>query len=492
MKQIYSLLACLSVLLLSCHINSEKTGLSVEADLANTNIQGQPRFAVLYVTAKNTNDRLNLNDTLTFENLPQPDEKFPTIMVDPDKRFQTIEGFGGAFTDASAETFYKLPKAKQDEIINAYFSEKEGIGYTLCRTHINSVDFSSKSYAYDEVPGDTALTSFSIDHDRQFRIPMIKAALEKSNNKIKIFASPWSPPGWMKTNNNMLHGGKLKPEYQEVWANYFIRFIKEYNSEGIPIWGLTVQNEPMSVQTWESCIFTGDDECNFVKNYLGPTLEKNNLSNVNLMIWDHNRGIMYQRAKAVYDDPEASKYVWGMAFHWYVGNHFENVRLVHDSYPDKKLLFTEATVASFNRDRINEWHWGEQCALSMIMDLNNWAVGWVDWNLIVDENGGPNHVGNFCMAAVIGDTQKGEVLYMNSFYYIGHFSKFIRPGAKRIISSSNNDQLLSTSFINPNGEIVVVVLNQTEKDIEFKTWIARKSAQTTSFAHSILTLIIST
>jgi glucosylceramidase len=200
---------------------------------------------------------------------------------------------------------------------------------------------------------------------------------------------------------------------------------------------------------------------------------------------------MYQRAKSVYDDPEAAKYVWGMGFHWYVGDHFDNVRLVHDSYPDKKLLFTEGTVASFDKNRINGWHWGEQYASSMIMDLNNWAVGWVDWNLLVDETGGPNHVGNFCMAPVIGDTQKGEVLYMNSFFYIGHFSKFIRPGARRVTSSSNDDRLLSTAFINPDGKIIVVVLNQTGKDIEFKTWITGKSAQTTSLAHSILTLVIS-
>lgn len=492
MKQIYFLLVCLLVFLLSCQTNQREKKLSAKLDSLETYTKVLPQRAILYVTAKNTAYRLHLKDTLAFENLPQPDEMFPTIMVDPDKRFQTIEGFGGAFTDATAETFYKLPKEKQDEILNAYFSVEEGIGYSLCRTHINSCDFSSESYAYDEVPGDTAFTHFSIEHDKQFRIPLIKAALKKTNNHLKIFASPWSPPAWMKTNNKMLHGGKLKPEYLNTWAKYYVRFVEEYGSEGIPIWGLTVQNEPMSVQTWESCIFTGEDECNFVKNHLGPTLKKNNLSKVNLIIWDHNRGIMYQRAKSVYDDPEAAKYVWGMGFHWYMGDHFDNVRLVHDSYPDKNLLFTEGTVASFDKNRVNEWQWGEQYALSMIMDLNNWAVGWVDWNLLVDETGGPNHVGNLCMAPVIGDTKKGEILYMNSFFYIGHFSKFIRPGARRIISSSNNDKLLSTAFINPDGKIIVVVLNQTEKDIEFKTWIMGKSAKTTSLAHSILTLVIST
>lgn len=487
MNPLNSLLVCLVVLFFSC-----KPGQSSKELTANPEIfsKVQPQKAAVFVTAQNTNDRLQPKDTLSFVNFPQPEEMFPTILVDPDKRFQTIEGFGGAFTDAAAETFYKLPKKQQDEILNAYFSSKEGIGYSLCRTHINSCDFSSDSYAYDDIPGDTALTHFSIAHDLRFRVPMIKAALAKADKPIKVFASPWSPPAWMKTNNNMLQGGSVKSEYLAAWAKYYVRFAEAYSSEGIPIWGLSVQNEPMAVQTWESCIYTGQDECDFIKNNLGPTLAKNNLSKINLIIWDHNRGIMYQRAKSVYDDPEAAKYVWGMGFHWYVGNHFDNVRLVHDSYPDKKLLFTEGTVASFDKRRLSEWQWGEQYAQSIMMDINNWAVGWIDWNLLVDEKGGPNHVGNYCMAPVIGNTRTGEVIYMNSFYYIGHFSKFVIPGARRIVSSSNDDRLLSTAFINPDGKIIVVVLNQTGNDIGFKTWLNGKSVQTNSPSHSILTLEI--
>jgi len=449
-----------------------------------------PQKAVTYVTARDTKDRLAQKEDLSFTDFPQPDEMFPTIMVDPGKKFQVIEGFGGAFTDAAAETFYKMPADKQQEILNAYFTSDKGIGYTLCRTHINSCDFSSGSYAYDEVPGDTLLEHFSIEHDEKYRIPMIQAALKTSGNNIKIFASPWSPPAWMKTNNNMLRGGKVKPEYLGAWARYYVRFIKEYGMQGIPIWGLTVQNEPMSVQTWESCIFTGEDERDFIKKYLGPTLVMNKMTDVKLMIWDHNRGIMYQRAKTVYDDPDASKYVWGMGFHWYVGNHFDNVRLVHDGYPDKKLVFTEGTPASYDEKRLGDWQWGEQYAESIIMDINNWASGWVDWNILVDEKGGPNHVGNFCIAPLIGNTKTGEIVYMNSYYYIGHFSRFVVPGARRIVSSSNDDRLLSTAFINPDGTIIVVLMNQTDRDIEFKTWLEGKAVQSKSPAHSILTMLI--
>ncbi len=440
-----------------------------------------------YLTAKGTSLRLTKSSEMGFENLMQPQENFPIIILDPNKTFQTIVGFGGAITDAAAETFYKLPKGKQDELLNAYFSN-DGIAYSLCRTHINSCDFSSSSYAYSDIPGDVNLENFSIAHDLKYRIPLIKKALE-ANRELQLFASPWSPPAWMKDNNDMLHGGKLKPEYFKTWADYFVRFLQEYRKEGINFWGLTVQNEPMAVQTWESCIYTAEEERDFVKKYLGPTLNKSEFSDTKLIVWDHNRGIMYQRAKVVYDDPEASKYVWGTGFHWYVGDHFENVKLHAEAFPDKNLLFTEGCAYPFNLDSINEWHWGETYGKSIINDLNNGAAGWVDWNILVDETGGPNHVNNFCFAPLIGNTKTGELLYMNSFYYLGHFSKFIRPGAKRIICSSNDDDLWATSFINSDGTIATVVQNATKTEKEFGVWVENKMIKTKSPANSIMTIV---
>ena len=289
------------------------------------------------MTAKATADRLSKKETLDVAPLDQPDEHVATIILDKDKTFQTVVGIGGALTDASAETFYKLPEAKQLEILTAFFDREKGNGFSLGRTNIHSCDFSSSSYTYAEVPGDTELKSFTIQHDLKYKIPFIKAAMAKAGKDFVVYASPWSPPAWMKTNNDMLHGGKLRPEYNQTWANYFVRFVQEFEKAGVPIWGLTVQNEPMAVQPWESCIFTAAEERDFVKHHLGPALEQAGLSRVKLMIWDHNRGLMYQRAKAVYDDPEAAKYVWGTGFHWYVGDHFENVRLVHDAWPDKAL-----------------------------------------------------------------------------------------------------------------------------------------------------------
>ncbi|UCH14610.1 MAG: glycoside hydrolase family 30 protein [Bacteroidales bacterium] len=446
--------------------------------------------AEIYLTAKGTDHRLTKLEQQEFSELVQPDESFPTIIIDPCKSFQTIVGFGGALTDASAETFYQLPGDKQSEILKAYFDAENGIGYTFCRVPIHSCDFSSESYAYTEVPDDTLLEHFSIEHDRKYKLPFIKKALEKAGNNMKIFASPWSPPAWMKTNNNMLYGGKLKPEYFQAWADYYVRFIDEYSDEDIPIWGLTVQNEPMAVQRWESCIYTAEEEKDFVKNYLGPTLNESEYPETKLIIWDHNRGIMYQRAKEIYDDPEASKYVWGTGFHWYVGDHFENVKLHYEAFPDKKLIFTEGCTYPFNIDSIYKWHWGERYGESVLHDLNNGASGWVDWNVLLNEQGGPNHVSNFCFAPVIGNTKTGEVHYMSSFYYMGHFSKFIRPGARRIICSSNYDDLLATAFLNTDNTIAVVVLNMKNKDINFKTWINKKFFETNSPAHSIMTILI--
>jgi len=481
------LLISLLLSLLSCSPTTEKASEDGSGEIIH-------KFSVTeatpYVTAKDSDNRLTKMEPLTFVDFAQPDEHFPAIMLDPKKTFQTVIGFGGALTDAAAETLAKLPEDKQEEVLTAYFDPEQGIGYNFCRTNINSCDFSSESYAYTEVEGDVNLEHFSIAHDLQFRIPLIKKAMALAGEEFTLFASPWSPPAWMKTNNHMLQGGKLKPEYYQAWADYFVKFIQAYEAEGVPVWGMTVQNEPMATQTWESCIYTAEDERDFVKNNLGPTLANNGLADKKVIIWDHNRGIMNQRAQVVYDDPEASKYVWGTGFHWYTGDHFQNVRLHAEAFPDKKLVFTEGCVYPFSWEHIDEWHWGERYGESILHDLNNGTVGWTDWNILLDETGGPNHVSNFCYAPVIGDTRSGELHYMNSYYYMGHFSKFIRPGAKRITCASNNDDLLATAFLNPDGKIAAVIMNMTDSKMDYKLWIEGKACTALIPAHAIITLII--
>ena len=451
------------------------------------------RDITVYTTADKTAFRLTATEKLTFKRLGQPLETQICVFVDPTKTGQTILGIGGALTDAAAETFAKIPVAKQREVLDAYFDPNKGIGYTLGRTHIHSCDFSSASYTYVK-EGDKALASFRVDHDRQFRIPFTKQAIATAGGKLTLFASPWSPPAFMKTNNDMLHGGKLKPEFYQAWANYYTKFIKAYEREGIPIWGTTIQNEPMATQTWESCIYTAEEERDFLKNFLGPTMKREGLGDRKIIAWDHNRDLIYQRVSTILADPKAAQYVWGIGFHWYEpwsggAMMFDNVRLVHETFPDKKLLFTEGTPASFKTEDIHKWTLGEYYGRSMINDFNDGAVGWTDWNILLDEQGGPNHVGNFCFAPVHADTRTGELIYTNSYHYIGHFSKFVRPGARKIASSPSRSALLSTAFVNPDGKVAVVVMNPTDEKISYFLWLAGDAAEVTSLPHSIQTLV---
>lgn len=450
--------------------------------------------AEVYTTADKTGLRLSRTGALEFHSFDQPLETQVCVFVDPKTTFQSFLGIGGALTDASAETFAKLPKDKQQEFLAACYDGEKGIGYTLARTNINSCDFSSGTYTYVNEK-DASLQSFSIDHDRKYKIPFIKQAMAAAGGNFKLYASPWSPPAWMKDNNNMLQGGKLLDEYRQSWADYYVRFIRAYEADGIPMWGLSVQNEPMAKQRWESCIFTAEEERDFIKQFLGPALYKAGMNNKKLIAWDHNRDLVYHRASTILDDPDAAKYVWGIGFHWYetwTGSEMQhdNVKKVTDAYPSANLIFTEGCIEKFTFGRLDDWTLGEKYGRSMINDFNTGTVGWTDWNVLLDERGGPNHANNFCFAPIIADTRTGELHYTNIYYYIGHFSKFIKEGAKRIAASSNRDKLLSTSFINPDGSVIIVVMNGSDEKLDYKLWMQNKAADATALPHSISTFVI--
>ena len=265
----------------------------------------------VYTTASETDLRLSLTNTTSFERATQAREDEVSIFVNPNKTFQNFIGIGAAITDASAEVFATLSKEKQEHFLKSYFHAEEGIGYSLLRTTIHSADFGRGSYTYitDE---DKELKTFSIEHDKKERIPMIKRATEAAGGEILLYASPWSPPAWMKSNKNMLQGGRLLNEYYDSWALYYTKFIKEYEKEGMPIWGITIQNEPMATQRWESCIYTAEEERDFLKNHLGRTMERAGLGNKKIVVWDHNRDLLANRSNTTLDDPEAAKYVWGV------------------------------------------------------------------------------------------------------------------------------------------------------------------------------------
>lgn len=450
--------------------------------------------AKVYVTAKDTNLRLTETGEVSFQDFGQPLETQVCVFLDPMNTFQTMIGIGGALTDASAETYAKLPENVQKEFLNAYYDSEEGIGYNFARTNIASCDFSSDSYAYVQ-ENDTTLETFNIEHDLKYKIPLIHAAISAADRPVHLFASPWSPPAWMKDNNDVLHGGKLLEKYKQAWAKHYVKFIKAYEKQGIPVWGISVQNEPMAVQKWESCIFTAEDERDFIKKYLGPTLERDGMKEVKLIAWDHNRDLVYQRASTILNDPEAAKYVWGIGFHWYetwTGSdmQFNNLRMTHEAFPNVNLLFTEGCVEKFSMDRVTDWKLGERYGYSMLNDFNCGSVAWTDWNILLDETGGPNHVGNLCFAPVHADTSTGKLIFTNSYYYIGHFSKFISEGSKRIATSTNRDKLQSTAFVNPNGKITAVVLNTSDDKISYKLCISGKATDLVSLPHSIMTIVL--
>jgi glucosylceramidase len=450
----------------------------------------------VYTTAHKSALKLSLTSEIAFLEFKQPLETDIDIVVRPNKEFQEFVGIGAALTDAAAETFYKLSEKNQELFLAAYFDQEKGIGYSLARTIIHSCDFSTESYTYVE-EGDTDLKTFSIAHDRKYRIPFTKRALKAAGGNLTMYASPWSPPAFMKTNNSMLKGGKLKKEFYQPWANYYSKFIKAYEKEGIPIWGLSIQNEPMAVQRWESCIYTAEEERDFLKYFLGPTLEKDGLGEKKIIVWDHNRDLLFQRASTILNDPAAAKYVWGTGFHWYEDwkdgtPMFKNVASVYEAYPDKKLIFTEGCNEGYDLERLEneDPRLAERYGKAMINDFNNGTVAWTDWNILLDETGGPNHVGNFCFSPVHGNTKTDVLTFTNTFYYIGHFSKFIRPGAKRISSVSSSNSILATAFKNEDNTIAIIAMNTTDTPLAYTVTIALKTAKLKLAAHSIQTIVL--
>ncbi|TXG39528.1 glycoside hydrolase family 30 protein [Seonamhaeicola maritimus] len=447
----------------------------------------------LYTTAEGTDLKLTETGAGTFQNTTQPLETEIAVFVNPEKSFQEFLGIGGAITDAAAEVFAKLSKDKQEELIDAYFSVA-GNNYNIIRTSIHSCDFSPYSFTYIE-EGDKELKTFSIDHDKEFRIPMIKKAMNLiGDNDLVFYASPWSPPAFMKSNRNMLQGGKLLPEYYQTWADYYVKFIQAYEKESIPVWGVTIQNEPMAKQRWESCIYTAEEERDFLKNYLGPTFDKAGFNDKKIVVWDHNRDLISHRANTIFEDPEAAKYAWGIGLHWYetwTGGEpkYDNLSNINESFPEKKILFTEGCQEKFDSNHYYRWSNAERYGSSMINDFNNGTVGWTDWNILLDETGGPNHVNNLCFAPVHADTRTNELIFTPSYYYIGHFSRFIEQGAHRISTTTSRSTLESTSFRNVDGEIVTVVLNRTDVAITYKLIVGKSEVILEIPKHAIQTII---
>ena len=442
-----------------------------------------PAGSVQVVQTAQPGDFLAAKANLTFGN--DDGSALPTVTVDSSQKYQSILGFGGAFTEATAYNLNKIGAPRRKVILNAYFNPFIGSGYTVCRTNLQSCDFCVAKYSYDTVPGDFALNNFSIQHETQWMIPTIKEAMTVPGAEIKIFASPWSPCAWMKTNNNMLNGGSLLPACADAWALFFVKYIQAMGLAGVPIWGVTIQNEPEATQTWESCIYTAASERDFLKNNLGPILAKNNVD-VKVMIFDHNKDHIVTWSSTIFGDTVAAKYAWGTAFHWYSGDQFENVATTHTNFPTKHLLATEQAWYLPNYS----WSNGQMYGHDILGDLNNWAEGWVDWNLVLDQNGLPRHDPNTgCAASVTTDFVKDSVIYNPSYFYIAQFSKYLRPGAVRLGCTSSSSTLEATTFRNTNGVVVVVVYNNSANSVSCKIKQGTQVIKPTIPSHAIADFI---
>lgn len=439
------------------------------------------------------------------------------IHIIPENKFQTITGFGGSFTESSAYLLNQLSKENRELILNAYFGS-EGAKYSLTRTHINSCDFSLKNYSYAPLKDDKELKSFSIEEDRDDIIPMIKEAMAISEEGFKIIASPWTAPPWMKDNDSYV-GGKLLPEYYETWALFFSKYLDAYKNEGIDIWALTVENEPLgNGNNWESMHFSAEEMRDFVNHHMGPKLE-NDGHEVKILAYDQNRDELIEWAEIIYQNEASSKYFDGFAIHWYASTYDyfpETLQQTHQMAPEKYLIQTEACVdAEVPHWKDDQWYWSKEAtdwgwdwaseetkhlhpkyvpvyryARDIIGCLNNHVDGWVDWNMVLDRQGGPNWFKNWCVAPVIVDPDQDEVYFTPLYHTLAHFSRFIRPGAVRIGFENPDDSLMITAAQNPDGTIAVVVLNMNEEPKNINLKLGEKSANLQVSAQAIQTIIL--
>lgn len=440
------------------------------------------------------------------------------IRLLPEEKFQTITGFGGSFTEASAYLLSKLGKENRKKVIDAYFGN-DGARYSLTRTHMNSCDFSLGNYSYAPVEGDIELEHFSIEEDKDDIIPFIKEAMATSQEGFKILASPWTAPPWMKDNKDW-RGGKLLPEYYDSWALFFSKYVDAYKAEGIDIWGFTVENEPLgNDNNWESMHFSPKEMTQFVQNHLGPKLETSGKGDIKILGYDQNREHLKDWVDEMFKDEATSKYFDGTAIHWYASTYEvfpDELQYAHQKTPNKHLIQSEACVdAQVPKWKDDQWYWSKEAtdwgwdwapenqkhlhpkyvpvyryARDIIGCLNNWVDGWIDWNMVLDTQGGPNWFKNWCVAPVIVDPDKDEVYVTPIYYTLAHFSKYVRPGAVRIGFENTDDSLQVTAARNPDGSIVAIVLNQENETKYMTLAIGEQSMGITIGPQAIQTIVV--
>ncbi len=424
-------------------------------------------------TAYKENQRNRQEEMAEF--FPDEGEENCLLNLYPSVTYQTFEGFGGAFTESAGYVYRQMSATQREEMLREYF-ETDKMAYRMARIPIDSCDFSLGHYEAVENVEDKAFAEFQFRRVEENILPLLDDAQKIYGGNLELMLTPWSPPAYMKDNGDRNYGGGLKPEYRKVWAAYLCRYIQEYRSRGYLVRRISLQNEPKAAQTWDSCVYSAREEKEFLRDFMWPALQENNLSDIEVFIWDHNKERAYERACEIIDET-TNHMVAGIAFHWYSGDHFEALSMIRDRFPDKKLILSEACIEYSKFSPEDFLANAQKYAHDMIGNMNHGMNGFYDWNIVLDETGGPNHVGNFCDAPFLYDTQNKELIRRNTADYLWHFTQFIKPGAVRIGMTNYSDALEATAFLNSDEEIVVVLLNRTAQEIKVNIRLRNRMAQ---------------
>ncbi|WP_335966771.1 glycoside hydrolase family 30 beta sandwich domain-containing protein [Galbibacter sp. PAP.153] len=458
-------------------------GIAFIAFSCSTKKEQQNNDASLWVTSL---DKSVLLKKVPIEN---HSEKSPgnavIINIDTTKTYQTMDGFGYSLTGGSAMHLYKMSDSARIKILEELFGTgKNSIGASYLRISIGSSDLDEKPWSYDDIAEgktDENLEHFSLAYDTLYLIPVLKDIL-KINPDIKIMGSPWSPPKWMKTNNDT-RGGSLKEAYHEVYAQYFVKYLKAMEEHGITLDAITVQNEPLHPGNNPSTLMLAAQQADFIKHNLGPAFNKNNIT-TKIVIYDHNADRI-DYPISILDDPEAAKYIDGAAFHLY-GGEIDALSKVHQKHPDKNLYFTEQWVgAPGDFEKEMEWHTENL----IIGATRNWCKTVLEWNLAADEKMDPHTDRGGCDICLGAITIKGDSVTRNPAYYIvAQASKFIPPGSVRV-ASSTNDTVPNVTFKTKEGKIVSVMLNKTDQPQQVQIKIGHTNMYVQVMARAVATLV---
>lgn len=440
----------------------------------------------MIITSEHSGEELQYSRDLEF--VTDTGEENAVVNLYPDVLFEEFEGFGGALTDSAAYIYSLMQPAQKQKMLDTYFSPEQ-MNYGIVRIHMDSCDFSTEMYEAMSEEKDKELQSFDFSRTEKYIIPMLRDAEKAAGRKLEIMLSPWSPPAFMKTNGSRKQGGSLKPEYYTMWAEYICRYIIEFQKRGFIVRRISLQNEPKAVQTWDSCVYTAQEEKRFLKDAMYYALKRHDLDQIEIFIWDHNKERIFERVREICDDLTKGM-VTGAACHWYSGDHFENLSLVRQMYPEMKLIVSESCIEFSKFDSSDSEANAMRLSHEIIGDLNNGVTAFYDWNVVLDENGGPNHVGNYCLAPFLYDTKEHLLMPQLIQKHFYHFSHYIRGGARRIAFSKYTDELDMTAYKNQDGSIVIVFLNRTDRVQPVNIRMEGKIVQTEVPEKSICTGLI--